>query len=158
MKSANRTIAILVAALALASVATSTMAHGDAPHLESIKGRHGGQLSLAGAYGYELTIMKDAKEGQDSPIVVYVTDHSGQKISTTGASGTATILAGKHKSTVDLKPDGDNRLKGIANYAATQGMKVVVSVTLAGKQPEQTRFTPMSMDAAKDGPLDHNRH
>ena len=145
MKSASRLAAILATALTLASGATSALAHNDAPHPDTLKAAHGGQLGVAGIYSYELVVVKDAKDGKESPVVVYVTDHAGQKIPTAGASGTATILAGKLKASLTLQPDGDNRLKGIAKYAATPDMKVVVSITLSGKPPEQTRFTPMAV-------------
>jgi hypothetical protein len=153
MTSASRLAAILATALTLATGATSALAHSDAPHPDTLKAVHGGQLGMAGSYSYELVVVKDAKDAQESPVVVYVTDHAGQKIPTAGASGTATILAGKLKASATLQPDGDNRLKGIAKYAATPDMKVVVSITLSGKPPEQTRFTPMAV--AKDGHTDH---
>ena len=153
MKFAFRLVATLVTALSLATTAGSALAHSDAPHPDNLKATQGGQLGVAGAFSYELVIDKTAKEGRDSVIVVFVTDHAGKKIQTVGASGTVTILVGKQKVSVTLKPDGDNRLKGGAQYAATPGMKVLVSITLAGQRPEQTRFTPMA--AAKDGHTDH---
>ena len=144
MKSFTRIASTLVAALVFTVTASSAIAHGDENH-DALKAAHGGQLGVAGSLSYELVISKDAKEGQDAPVVVYVTDHAGKKvISTTGASGNATILAGKSKSTVALQPDGDNRMKGLGKYTATPDMKVVVSITLAGKQSEQTRFAPLA--------------
>ena len=82
-----------------------------------------------------------------------MSDDAGKKVSTAGASGTATILSGKVKATATLVPDGDNRMKGVAKYASTPGMKVVVSIALSGKQPEQARFTPLAV--AKDAHTDH---
>jgi hypothetical protein len=35
-------------------------------------------------------------------------------------------------------------LKGVANYASTPDTKVVLSITLPGKAPEQARFTPFA--------------
>jgi hypothetical protein len=96
---------------------------------------------------------KDSKEAKDNAVVVYVTDHAGTKVPTVGAKGTATILSGKAKATVNLLPDGDNRLKGSGAYASTPDMKAIVSVTLPGKSPEQARFTPLA--AATDGHTDH---
>lgn len=153
MTSASRLATILATALVLVAGATSALAHSDAPHPDTLKAAHGGQLGVAGSYSYELVVVKDAKDGKESAVVVYVTDHAGQKISTAGANGSVTILAGKLKASATLQSDGDNRLKGIAKYTATPDMKVVVSITLSGKQPEQTRFTPMA--AAKDGHTDH---
>ena len=120
----------------------ATFAHDDA-YLDTQQAPNGGQLRMPGPYHYELVLAKNAKETQESPVVVYVTDHAGAKVPTIEAKGSATILSGKLKATAALRPDGDNRLKGTAKYAATPGTKVVVSVTLAGKQPEQARFTPL---------------
>ena len=149
----TRIASALTLTMALASVGTSAWAHTDAPHPSTLKAVQGGQLGVAGDYSYELVIAKDAKEGVESPVWVYVTDHAGMKIPSAGASGTATILAAKKKHTVTLQPDGDNRLKGLAKYSAVPDMKVLISVTLMGKAPEQTRFTPLA--AAKDGHTDH---
>jgi len=141
MKIALRTAAIL-AGFALASA--TAYAHDDAT-LDKTSAPHGGQLRMAGLYHYELVVAKDAKGSADSPLLVYVTDHSGQqKFATAGASGTATVLSGKQKTTLTLAPDGDNRMKGMGKYAADPAMKVIVSITLAGKQAEQARFTPLA--------------
>jgi hypothetical protein len=56
-----------------------------------------------------------------------------------------TLLAGKLKSTATLQPGGDNLLKGVTQYASTPDLKAVVSITLAGKPPEQARFTPLAI-------------
>lgn len=155
MKKALFLIAV-AGALGLASPAL--LAHTDEV-LDTQKAPNGGQLRMAGAYHYELVVVKDSKEAKDNPVIVYVTDHGGTKVPTGGASGTATILAGKAKVTVALTPDGDNRLKGVGKYATTPDMKAVVSITLAGKVAEQARFTPMASIAspvqAKDGHMDH---
>ena len=127
-------------------------AHDDA-YLDTQKALNGGQLRMAGPYHYELVVAKGSKEAKENPVVVYVTDHADNKISTAGAKGSATILAGKRKATVTLQPNGDNRLRGLAKYASTPDMKVVVSVTFPGRQAEQARFTPLS--AAKDAQADH---
>ncbi|MDO9237335.1 MAG: hypothetical protein Q7U28_15030 [Aquabacterium sp.] len=153
MTNTSRLAAILTTALTLATGVTPVLAHDDAPHPDTLKAAHGGQLGMAGSLSYELVVVKDAKDTKEGPVVVYVTDHTGQKVPTAGANGTATILAGKLKASATLQPDGDNRMKGIAKYAATPDMKVVVSITMPGKPPEQTRFTPMA--AAKDGHTDH---
>lgn len=130
------------------------LAHGDA-HPDAVKTPNGGQLRQAGPYHYELVTARDGTDAKESPIVVYVTDDGGRKLSTAGASGTATILSGKAKATATLAPDGDNRIKGVARYASTPDMKVVVSITLSGKQPEQARFTPLVN--AKEAPAGQKR-
>ena len=144
--------AMLAGILTMAISAAPAFAHDDA-HLGTVKTPNGGQLRQAGPYHYELVTARDGTDAKESPVVVYVTDDGGKKVSTTGASGTATILSGKAKATATLAPDGDNRMKGVAKYASTAGMKVVVSIALSGKQPEQARFTPLAV--AKDAHADH---
>ncbi len=124
--------------------AAGAHAHDDA-YLDAVKAPNGGQLRMAGDYHYELVVVKDSKTIRDSPVVVYVTDHAGRKISTAGATGTAILLSGKVKTTAALVPDGDNRMKGRARYASTPGMKGVISITLPGKPAEQARFTPLTV-------------
>lgn len=136
----------------MAMNAGPALAHDDAKSTAQ-KAAHGGQLRQAGGYFYELVVAREATTAKDSPVIVHVTDAGGKKVSTAGASGTATLLTGKLKASVALKPDGDNRLKGLARYAASPDMKVVAAVTLAGRQPEQARFTPLS--PAQDGNADH---
>ena len=139
--------AILGVVLTMALSAAPALAHGDAKS-DTAKTPNGGQLRQAGPYHYELVAARDGTDAKESLVLVYVTDEGGKKVSTAGASGTATILSGKAKATATLVPDGDNRMKGGARYAPTPDMKVVVSITLSGKQPEQARFTPLAV--AKD--------
>ena len=147
-----KSIASIAVLAGLTFAAGAALAHDDA-YLDTQKAPNGGQLRMAGPNHYELVLVKDAKEVRENPVVVYVTDHAGQRIPTAGAAGTATILAGKLKAAATLKPDGDNRMKGVAKYASTPDTKAVVSITLAGKQPEQARFTPLAV--AKDTHTDH---
>lgn len=149
------TVAATVAGLfALASI--NAMAHTD-EYLDTQQAPNGGQLRMAGVYHFELVVAKDSKEAKNNPVIVFVTEHAGTKVSTAGAKGTVTILGDKTKTTVNLTPDGDNRLKGSGTYALTSDMKAVVSVTLAGKTAEQARFTPLAMPKAmaQDGHADH---
>jgi hypothetical protein len=140
----TRTSLLAAATTVFALLSTSVFAHSD-EYLDTLKAPNGGQLRMAGIYHYELVVVKDSKEAKDNPVVVHVADHAGVKIPTTGAKGAATILTGKSKVTVPLVPDGDNRMKGVGNYASTPDMKAIVSITLAGKAAEQARFTPLSM-------------
>ena len=123
--------------VATAVAASAAFAHADEVH-DTQKASNGGQLRMAGAYHFELL----AKDGET--VTVFVTDHAGAKIPTAGATGAATVLSGKSKAMLALKPDGDNRLKGVGKYVPAPDMKVVVSITLSGKQAEQARFTPMA--------------
>ena len=147
---------ITVAAFAGLFAASGVYAHTD-EYLDTQATPHGGQLRMASIYHFELVVAKDSQQAKDNPVVVYVTDHAGAKVSTAGAKGTVTMLAGKSKTTVNLSPDGDNALKGSGNYASTPDLKAVVSVTLAGKNPEQARFTPLAKSGATKQD-DHSAH
>lgn len=139
---AQRITAILISTLTFAIGATSAQAHGDASHFDSVKGKHGGQLAIAGTYGFELMIEKEAKAAMDNPVVVYVTNLDGQAVSTTGATGTVLLLSGNDKTVVTLSPDGENRMTGTAKYASNPTMKALVTITLPGKATEQARYMP----------------
>jgi len=135
---------IFVSAASLLGMVSPTLhAHSD-EYLDTQKSPNGGQMRMAGIYHFELVMAKDRKEARESPVVVHVTDHAGAKVPTAGATGTATILAGKQKATATLVPDGDNRMKGAAKYASTPELKAVVSITFPGKPAEQARFTPIT--------------
>lgn len=143
----NRTRINFLAAALLTLASLPASAHGDEKHLDGQTGPHGGQLRQAGASHLELVVATDGQASKESPVFVYVTDQAGARLSTAGASGTATLLAGKVKLSVPLMPDGDNRLKGTGKYVSAPDMKVVVAVTLAGKPAEQARFTPLAQDS-----------
>ncbi len=147
----TKSIAVL---LGLTFTAGAVLAHDDA-YLDTQKAPNGGQLRMAGPYHFELVVTKDTAEAKANPVLVYVTDHAGKKVPTTGASGSATILAGKLKANSTLKPDGDNRMKGFAKYASTADMKVVVSIALPGKPAEQVRFTPIKSTVAANSEHKH---
>ncbi len=149
----KKTLMFSAAAGVLILAGSTALAHSD-EYLDTQKTPNGGQQRMAGAYHFELVVARDSKEARDNPVIVYVTDHANTKIPTVGAEGTATILAGKQKAAVKLVADGDNRLKGVGKYASTPDMKVVVSVTLAGKPAEQARFTPLAAMAAAE----HGKH
>ena len=110
-------------------------AHTD-EYLDTQPAPHGGQLRMVQQYHYELVVKADE-------VSVYVTDHGGKKFDTRGATGTATLLAGKSKASVKLMPAGDNQMKGSGKFELAPDMKVVVSIALAGQTALQGRFTPM---------------
>jgi len=112
-----------------------TLAH-TAEYLDTQTAPHDGQLRMAGMQHYELVVKPNA-------VTVYLTDHAGTKIPSSGATGTATILSGKYKANVKLTPAGDNIMKGTGKFALTPDMKVVVSIALPGQAAEQARFTPL---------------
>lgn len=124
-------------ALAFALVlSTAPLSHTDA-RADARAGHHGGQVQDAGPFHFELV----AKANE---LTLYVLDGAGKPFSTQGAKGTATVLSGKAKSTVELAPAGENVLKGTGSFELDPAMKVVVSVTFPGKPPAQARFTPLA--------------
>ena len=110
----------------------SLAARADGPAI----GPNGGQVKDAGKYHLELVV-------KDTSLTVYVTGSKDAKIATKGATGTATVLAGKSTSNVKLEPSGENVLAGNGGFQPVHDMKVVVSVTLLGQPPVQARFTPI---------------
>ena len=110
---------------------------------EATTGPNGGQLKHAGKYHLELVV-------KDSALTVYVLGDKDARVATKGATGTATVLAGKDTSNVKLEPRGENALAGGGSFQPAPDMKVVVSVTLPGESAMQARFTPM--DKAKPPP------
>jgi hypothetical protein len=114
-------------------------AHDDA-YLATLKAPNGGQLRMAGPYHLELVLANDAAASAERPVLVYVTDHAGTKVSTNGASGTALILSGAKRSAVRLEPHGENGLKGVGGYLGDDA-KAIVSVQFPGRPAEQARFT-----------------
>lgn len=129
-----------IATLVLSLLATPlAWAHSD-DYLDTQPTPHGGQMRMAGAYHFELL----AKRNE---LTVYLTDHAGAKIPASGATASATVLSGKTKATLKLQPAGDNVLKGSGQFELAPDMKVVVSVTMPGKTPEQARFTPQTAAA-----------
>ena len=110
----------------------SLAARADGPAI----GPNGGQVKDAGKYHLELVV-------KDTSLTVYVTGSKDAKIATKGATGTATVLAGKSTSNVKLEPGSENVLTGNGSFQPAPDMKVVVSVTLPGQPPVQARFTPV---------------
>lgn len=115
-------------------------AHSD-EYLETVKAPNGGQLRMAGAYHYELVI-KPASGGT-TDVLVYVTGHDDAPVDVKGTTGTVTVLS-KGKSTITLKPDGKNLMRGTGTFEHTPALKAVVSITLPGEQAEQARFAPFA--------------
>ncbi len=140
-----RSLVIAVAAVTLSSF--GALAHDDAT-LDAATSPNGGQVRMAGAWHYELVVAPVGAKAA-APVVVYVSDHASVKVSTAGATGSVTILAGGKKTTIALQPDGDNRMKGSGAYVSTPDMKAVVSIALPGQAAQQARFTPLAVAAHK---------
>ena len=103
---------------------------------EATTGPNGGQIKHSGKYHLEMVV-------KDAALTVYVTGDKDAKVATKGATGSATVLAGKNTSSVKLEPRGENALAGSGGFQPVPDMKVVASVTLPGQAPVQARFTPL---------------
>lgn len=124
---------LAAAALGFAGLA---VAHSD-EYLDTIITPHGGQMRMAGMYHFELVV-------EEGVLTVYLTDHADQPVASAGAAGSATVLAGKNRSTIPLAPAGDNRLTGKGEFPLDAAMRVVLSISVAGQATEQARFTPLA--------------
>ena len=144
---------LITSALTGPLIPTAAFAHTD-EYLDTLSAPNGGQLRMAGMYHFELVVTHDNQQAKENPILIYVTNHADEKISTSGSKGTVTITAGETKKTINLMPHGDNALKGSGVYAATSDMEVVASVTMPGMPTKHARFTPL----AKSVELQKSKH
>jgi hypothetical protein len=136
---------LTAAALAFASQA---VAHSD-EYLDTIATPHGGQMRMAGMYHFELVV-------EEGALTVYLTDHADQPVASAGASGSATVLVGRNRSSIDLKPAGENRLIGKGEFIMDAAMRVVLNIALAGQQAGQARFTPLAPRQVKTIATEHS--
>jgi hypothetical protein len=104
-----------------------------------VKALHGGQSLSAGPYHLELVV----KPGE---LILYVTDHSNNAVSTDGARAKATIQHGFEKANiqVELEPVGDNRLKGTGEFTINPDTGIIVFFKLPEQEAYAARFTPLN--------------
>jgi hypothetical protein len=121
----KKLLALTTIALGIA-FAGQAQAHGAKP-------KHGGTVQTVKDVAYEL-VNKDGKA------VIYIEDH-GKEVATAGASGKLTVLAGKGKSEVDLEASGANTLTSKSDVQLTPGTKAIASITMAGKEAVNVRFS-----------------
>lgn len=146
------------AAALLAFLATTAVqAHTD-EYLDTVVGPNGGQLRMAGAYHFELLVVKNSKDAKNNAIKVFVMDHANTPVATAGATANLVLVAGKQKAKVELKPEGNNALVGEAVYASVPEMKVVANVTMPGQSAQTAKFEPLKPTAAAAKDHDHHEH
>lgn len=117
----------LLASLAVALAGTS-FAAGNHAHQPA----HGGVVVEAQDLDFELVARPDR-------ISLHVRDH-GKAVSTQGASAKLILLTGTEKSEALLRAVGEGRLEAPGPFKLGKGSKVVVTVSLAGRQPVNLRF------------------
>lgn len=117
-------------------------AHTD-EQLDTMPSPHGGQVRAAGPYHLELV----AKDGE---LVLHITDHIGQEVSTEGGEGKANIQQGKagSKMTIKLEPSQHHLLKGSGEFRINQDTVIVAFIKLPDKDAYAARFIPLKPKSA----------
>ncbi len=126
-----RALTIIVSLFA----AGAAQAHSDS---KFIKGPMGGHIVDAGHGKQHWELVANGSE-----LTLYVLDAEEKPVKTDGGSATAQVLLGGKTSEIQLKPDGENKLKGTGAFTAAKGMKVIVKTSNVGGQSFQARLTPM---------------
>jgi hypothetical protein len=118
---------IQIAALALGALSLSqAMAHGAGKPL------HGGIVQVVKDVSFELVAEADGAS-------LYLVDH-GAPMSSKGVTGTLTVLQGSHKTEVDLKEAGDNKLRA-SGVKLGKGDKIVAVLSNIDGKTATVRFT-----------------
>ena len=145
---------IIAAALAATLIIFQPVwAHTD-EQLDTMSSPHGGQVRAAGPYHLELVV-------KDGEMVLHVTDHTGQEISTDGGEGKANIQQNKagSKITVKLEPSQQNMFTGSGEFRINPETVIVVFVKLPEQDAYAARFTPLkpkSVGKGKEAGDDHD--
>ena len=105
------------------------LAAGEDPH----EGKHGGKLVESGHHHVEIV-------AKDDLIEVYVNGEDGKPENVKEAKATAAILSEGKKIDITLAPESDDVLKGKGTFKAVKGTTIVVTLTMPGHQPEQSRI------------------
>lgn len=116
-------------------LAGPALAHSDS---KFIKGPMGGHIVDAGGGKQHWELVANGAE-----LTLFVLDSEEKPVKTEGGSATAQVLIAGKTLDVQLKPDGDNKLKGTGDFTAAKGMKVIVKTNNVGGQSFQARLTPM---------------
>ena len=120
--------------MASLSVPLLAWAHSN-EHLATMKGAHGGMLRMAEMYHFELAV-------NNGEARVWVTDHGDAPQSTKGAVGTLRVIGGNAAFTVYMAPSGGNELViKDPRITASKGTRLVLTVSMRGEAPLQTRFS-----------------
>jgi hypothetical protein len=138
----------LVFAILFVSGCAGAWAHSD-EYFATHPTPHGGQMRMAGPYHFELVT------GQNE-ITLFVTDHAGNGVDTTGGSAKVIITSGKKKRyVVILSAAGDNALKGAGEFKLGQSSTASVLVALRDQEPQRANFKLSAPKAAKKSRTHH---
>jgi hypothetical protein len=129
---------LISATLAISLPLSSPVQAHSEQHFDNTTTPHGGQMRMAGPYHLELVT-------KEKEMIVYVTDHGDNNVSTGGGVGKASIQEGKAKpkTSIKLEPAGDNMLRGTGDFSITPDTAVVVFLKLPEYEAQSARFTPL---------------
>lgn len=125
--------------------ANTAVAHTD-EYLDTIAGKHGGQLRMAGPFHFEMVVTP-------ATLQIHVTDHANTAIPVKGATGSATVINGKNKQQITLNESGENLLEGAGRFVPSEPTKAVVKIQLPGQEAQQVLF-----DTSKHKPATGHQH
>lgn len=94
--------------------------------------KYGGVVREVKNISYELVAKPDS-------LTLYVSDH-GKPVATQGATAEAIVYAGNEKLAATLVPAGENRMQAKGSFKVGVGVRVAVTVTLAGKPAAKATF------------------
>lgn len=120
----SKRLILIVAAAAM--VSSLALAHDHTA-------KHGGIVVHSGHHHLELV-------AEDGALHLYVTAQDGTPEAIDNAKADATVLSGGEVAQVTLEPASENKLEGTGSFAASEGMTVVINLTLPGHETEQARF------------------
>ena len=120
----------LCAAACLAAALNAAPVFAGAGHDHEPK--YGGVVRELHNVSYELVAKPDS-------LTLHVSDH-GKPISTEGATAEAMIYAGNDRTPVKLAPAGENRMTAQGSFRMGLGVRVAVTATLPGRQPDKVTF------------------
>jgi hypothetical protein len=116
--------------IAIAALSAASLVHASGDH--SHQPKHGGLVVETKSADIELVAKPEV-------IRLHLSDH-GKPIDLSKASAKLTLLSGKDKQEVELKPVGD-KLEATGSFKVGPGTKVVAVVTRPGKPAASARFT-----------------
>ena len=126
----KKTFSSLLLSSSLLLAASVAYAHEDAPQAP----QHGGLVTeAASGHTAELSLA-------GGMLMVYLRDHEGAPLDSTGAQAEVTLLSGSTKQVLALAPSGANSWMAQGAYQAVAGSKAVLKLTLPGKSAELFRF------------------
>lgn len=138
----------LTLAMLAGLAATRAEAHPDSV-LDTMKGPHGGQLRMAGAYHLELVAGKNL-------LTIYVMDHANKAQPIDKLKLRATVINGKQVSRVEFAAKEANQLQAAATFTAAPELQVIVTLEQAGQAPLQAKFQPLKPAPKAEADHDHS--